>query len=111
MSELKPCPFCGGEARYHIHDRFGIECIECGAGYAAVFPTKADVERAWNARAERTCELSYQTGRDNPMRGWWLCDQCGGMTDSVGGGWDGRRQRTRPPAYCARCGARNEVGE
>lgn len=63
MAELRLCPFCGGEARYHIHDRFGIECIECGAGYAAVFPTKADVRRAWNRRTAtvdvtRFCEVS-----------------------------------------------------
>lgn len=70
---------------------------------------RAELEAAMLDGGERTCGLSYQTGKDNPSRGWWLCDQCGGLTDSVGGGWDGRRQRTRPPAYCARCGARNEV--
>ena len=54
----------------------------------------------------RTCRMEYQTGSDNPMRGWWLCDKCGGLSDSVGGGWDGKKQRMRPPAYCARCGAK-----
>ena len=41
MIELKPCPFCGGNARVkrmscewknaHIADEFVVKCTECGA--------------------------------------------------------------------------------
>ena len=51
--ELKPCPFCGGEARryYGNYDMHGITCKKCTAkiyGYA----NKASATRAWNRRAE-----------------------------------------------------------
>ena len=50
--KLKPCPFCGGEARrYYGHmDCYGITCKKCSAkiyGYA----NKASAARAWNRRA------------------------------------------------------------
>ena len=50
--ELKPCPFCGGEARRYFGnwDMHGVVCGKCGAkiyGYAI----KAAATRAWNRRA------------------------------------------------------------
>jgi hypothetical protein len=53
-TELKPCPFCGGNA---VYDRRGshrqstiVECTECSARLESndyLFP-----ERAWNTRAD-----------------------------------------------------------
>lgn len=57
MTDLKACPFCGGEAGYHVHQRIGIECGDCGAGFACIFPDKATAARAWNARAEATQDV------------------------------------------------------
>lgn len=63
MSELKPCPFCGGEAEFAIgktgdgKDWHYIECADCGATgpnikYAAhnIRVKEANAE-AWNRRA------------------------------------------------------------
>ena len=62
MIELKPCPFCGGEAEYFderiyiMNNAFlmGVKCKKCGG---AIFDSdKAhcpnDVFNAWNRRAD-----------------------------------------------------------
>ena len=49
---LKPCPFCGGEARVRAypHD-YAICCYKCDASTRKFFPTREEAERAWNRRA------------------------------------------------------------
>lgn len=51
--ELKPCPFCGGEARYYEGDRdcHGVTCTKCTVkiyGYA----NRRASKRAWNRRTD-----------------------------------------------------------
>lgn len=51
--ELKPCPFCGGEARKYkgALDLYGIVCKKCGAKiYGRA--NKASATRAWNRRTD-----------------------------------------------------------
>ena len=61
MSELKPCPFCGGEAELVEHEVVGYqtdfyvecvtsECIMCMGGLC--YPTENEAIEAWNRRAE-----------------------------------------------------------
>lgn len=52
MTELKPCPFCGGEAAVILDDRTWIECMDCPqkAGVGP-FDTDAQAIAAWNTRA------------------------------------------------------------
>ncbi len=51
MFELKPCPFCGGEAR--IFNAFGskISCKRCDAGVYDLFEEKAVAK--WNRRVTK----------------------------------------------------------
>lgn len=53
MAELKPYPFCRGEAKRAKSETFGhvISCKKCGAktGYRA---SKAAATKAWNRRAD-----------------------------------------------------------
>ena len=65
---LKPCPFCGGEAKAYQHGDVGfvVQCRRCGiwnAGYAPAwshvtddefhgFVTEADAIAAWNRRVD-----------------------------------------------------------
>ena len=58
MTDLKPCPFCGGEAECHqwwsatISGDYATFCTKCGCG-TDYYKTKAEAIAAWNARAER----------------------------------------------------------
>ena len=50
-TELKPCPFCGGQARRYNGntDMYGVVCKKCGAkvfGYG----NEASATKAWNRR-------------------------------------------------------------
>ena len=59
-SDLKLCPFCGGEADIQRHDEFGlyyIVCEECGAQVISDTPdyfeefSMKDLYKKWNRRA------------------------------------------------------------
>ena len=69
MEELKPCPFCGGEANIikNEHPRlhrpiknglYHVECCECNVmigydtDYGGQFDTKEEAIKAWNKRTE-----------------------------------------------------------
>lgn len=51
-TELKPCPFCGGEKIKAVHGKWmwWCKCGECGAE-SAIRNTKAEAIEAWNRRA------------------------------------------------------------
>ena len=111
MSELKPCPFCGGEARISSDysselgkTRWWLwhECCEHDGesrGYgSALFPwfetpwydTEQEAVDAWNTRAERTCK---QKRLFNLMS-----RECDGEYYE----WHGEEK----PNYCPNCGAK-----
>lgn len=59
MPELKPCPFCGGEAYtcYAINDynRWGVSCRGCGCTveveeWKGITDTSEQAIEAWNKR-------------------------------------------------------------
>lgn len=62
--ELKPCPFCGGEAM--LFDAVGEMWASCKTCLASSRmhsdPIKAAA--AWNARAECTCRFSLEEDRE-----------------------------------------------
>lgn len=115
MSELKPCPFCGGESEvvelesvylYGFVARCANEdCIIVAE--TDMCPTEAEAVEAWNTRAERTCE-----NISDPPEGF-LCSSCGWgdfaepshlLTTAKFAGND------KGPNHCPNCGAR-VVGE
>lgn len=62
--ELKPCPFCGGDAKVVVEEIFGleggsqlfghIECVSCGAEAGhAVDDEIANIHVVWNKRTKR----------------------------------------------------------
>lgn len=108
MSELKPCPFCGGEAkikaRYYraidIYDYSGV-CQECNASMD-VKDTEAEAIEAWNTRHERTCRVVKRQGD-------YVCSACGEVLLS---GWSDPFEAIPLECfkYCFNCGAK-VVGE
>ena len=69
MSELKRCPFCGGEAKIDktIANTVSVECTVCHASSRMILCTEGDIEQkaieAWNTRKplERIVErLEYE---------------------------------------------------
>ena len=126
MSDLKPCPFCGGEAskRLFYKGKYRVHCNVCDAHSGDVCDTEAEAiaawnsrvdyhgyeqaaieawesVKAWNSRAERTCkqeERGWGTEGDH-ARVWLTCGHdC--MVPTV----------QDLPNYCPICGART-VGE
>ena len=108
MSELIPCPFCGGEAR-KSGERFEntilswVYCLSCGAagGYQH---TEAEAIEAWNTRAERTCE-NVSKWKDERLE----CSECGCITDYVSyedEPYMMTDEGATIPSYCPNCGSR-----
>ena len=96
MSELKPCPFCGGEAEIYRHALVSwVRCKECGVDTPAALPQDEQLDiDFWNTRAERTCE-----NVDDHKTVWFICSVCG---------YTQKLSHTR--SYCSNCGAK-VVGE
>ena len=103
MAELKPCPFCGGEADCNNagflkngKPMWAVECVNCGM-VTAFFYTDSEAIEAWNKRTERPngrwVLVEYRSslfGVDQEYQ----CSICGTPSDYEG--------LTR---YCPNCGA------
>ena len=113
MTDLKPCPFCGGKAELRPNDRgirtpdiygWHVECVndECIIGLMDdrqwYEDTKAEAIAAWNARAERTCR---DASLDKSTQ--FYCSVCECTVD-MPLLWGDLK-------YCPGCGARVERGD
>ena len=104
MTDLKPCPFCGGQAEL-FKGKFGFWHVKCGGRpECSVLPltnsasTEAEAIAAWNSRAERTCEIKHVKG--GAMYDVWRCSACGyEFVESVS-------EASIVQNYCPNCGAR-----
>ena len=123
MTDLKPCPFCGGEdleidhaPTYDVYhpDVYEVHCVECG-GRGGEDWTKAEAIEAWNTRVKppcggnycplcganrRTCKIVFY---ENPIcmdDRYFVSLSCGHEFE-----WDEIIDGDKPN-YCPNCGAR-----
>lgn len=105
MEKLKPCPFCGGEAKImKMGYPHYIYCLKCGAKVHGGTTSEKDSIKAWNRRTEP------KRGKWKPFdstwgRSVWACDACGETVDvpTLNG---------KPIFdYCPWCGAKMERSE
>ena len=105
MRELKPCPFCGGEADAVRSPVVGICAVVCNCASHVFYGAEADMGKtiaAWNTRAERTCHIvphgyCIANGEESSCR-CWSCSECSY-------GWH-VSDYDRQYRYCPNCGAR-----
>lgn len=117
MSDLKPCPFCGGEAtgyewsdddeidegEPHAQDAYCAVAVDhkddcllkVGEFYMWIAATEEEASKIWNTRVEHTCKMTrlMSVGRTD-----FVCDQCDHCTCYT------------KPNFCPTCGAK-VVGE
>lgn len=119
MSELLPCPFCGGEAQiqhqfhkvgYDILDWYGVYCHNPFCAHVCGHDTEAEAIEAWNTRAERTCENINEQRNENGVLlrrdgRIFKCSECGFRADDFYGD-----DEQGFPRFCPNCGAK-VVGE
>ena len=129
VKELKPCPFCGGEAEtltaesMHGGYLFVIMCDDC-CSRGGVYDTEAEAIEAWNTRAEmsqediailldelgvseRTCHAEL-----NESRNAVICSECG--SSELLRGWEEFKSwegsvcisTFTTHKYCPNCGAK-----
>lgn len=100
MRELKPCPFCGGEAEFHIYGRScNVVCSRCQIGTRLEHIDEYEVAiDAWNTRAERTCRMEWdEDGEGDELYpvGHVTCSACDAWLYAV-----------NTMRFCPECGAR-----
>lgn len=99
MEELKPCPFCGGEAQVVAKPYEPKFCVGCGddaclgfSGLGWLYETEEQAAAAWNRRAERTCHDEAGSQQS------FLCSGCGWF-------WNDQEDELGF-SYCPNCGAK-----
>lgn len=110
VDELKPCPFCGGEAMEGpvfvtgkpSGDIGWVGCVPCGVfvSYTHSESGRREAMRAWNTRAERTCRIDGVRGGGN----------CGTTTYRLSCGHAAVMPEGTRFGHCPECGAKIEGG-
>lgn len=111
MTDLKPCPYCGGEAEYRYGSSTSpyVRCGECGCRTGSSRDL-AKLAKAWNARWERTCHVVGEWGPVSKTQEARAesCSECGNEfgVSIRGGAVLDVEQLVELPKYCPNCGAK-----
>lgn len=117
--ELKPCPFCGGEAHFmkvkHVIGIWYAVCCddeEClGHEQSRLYTLRRLAADAWNRRAERTCRIEVERRKVSQTQTAVVksCSECGfefGVEKENTFPFEVTLNVVVPPNYCPNCGAR-----
>lgn len=107
--ELKPCPFCGGEANLVEDPHNWVWSIGCSndkclgfSGLSWTYTSEREAAEAWNTRAERTCRaITHDNLNESEGMGdaWEVCSECGALLAVI-------TDNQTTPNYCPNCGAK-----
>ena len=95
-TEMKRCPFCGGEPYYYAPGpaEHHIQCVQCHAETDGWIEKEQAIE-AWNTRAERTCKPEEVYLDDYSDLTATVCSNCRVAIDDL-----------EDCYYCPNCGAK-----
>lgn len=107
-TDLKPCPFCGGEAWVIqiLEDLYAVECRKCWTRTGTYQPTKAEAIEAWNRRAERTAKGEWMYKPNEYDGNTYECSRCGEPWTLIEG-----TPKENNMNYCPNCGAKLDWSE
>lgn len=123
MTDLKPCPFCGGEAEVYEmnygengkYSVFGVFCVDDSNSeliglskyqhghFIDNFLTEAEAIAAWNARADAEYGSVPATDENMAKYGWVRERTCRNIAEPD--------EMSDDPFTCSECGARGPYGE
>ena len=133
---LEPCPFCGGEAEIiDEHDEYiakwgepfdewefgtasywykAVVCCVDKGGCGAIGgwrKTEAEAIKAWNTRAERTCEPKWVLQGKTQTQEFWRCEcgncgECFGIEERSSFPFKMTIDEVEIPNYCQNCGVK-----
>lgn len=99
--ELKPCPFCGGEARFAGGEVFDwVSCTSCRAESRCEC-SKVEAAEAWNRRADVAPVVHGRWGDPGDV-----CTVCGCSYMDYADADSSWAMGHPVPDYCPSCGAR-----
>ena len=77
MTELKKCPFCGGEVEIYADLIYFVECKNCEIG-TRIKATEPEAKAAWNKRAKDENTLTLDEIREVVFKA--IDNNCNGIS-------------------------------
>lgn len=103
MAELKPRPFCGGEAKF-LKETATIKCKDCGGAFICTNPliSRLEVAEVWNNRKPDERLIPKKVTHEATLHKDCTCPNCGNVVSDFEK-W-GDQEIMLTVDYCRFCG-------